>query len=416
MSMIPETTRSTKAVLWVSGLATLALLLLAIRYLTRTRVAVHVAHASYQDIVKTSSTNGKVEPINDFQAHAENSGVVQDIYVKLGEKVKAGQLLLRMDDADARSRLATAEANLQTARSSAADLAHGGTQDERNSNSSQLASARLQLEQDQSSLASLQKLAQTGAASPSEIAAVQHRIQADQNSIASIQQHSTHRYGKDEFAGAQARVKDAQAAVDAAQTAVANVVIRSPIGGSVYSIPVAQYDYVPAGDDLIYVADLTHLRVTAYFDEPEIGNLAAGQPVSIVWEAKPGKVWHGHISVAPTTIITYGTRNVGECLIDVDDAKGDLLPNTNVTVTVTTGEAKHALSVPREAVHVNSNQQTYVFRVEGGRLVETPVTVGLFNLVRAEIRSGLSDGDTVAISSAGTNQDLVNGMDITVVQ
>lgn len=415
MASIPETNRSTKVVLWVSGIAALLLLLFAIRYLTRERLAVRVATVSYQDIVKTSSTNGKVEPIDDFQAHAQASGVVEQIYVTLGEKVKPGQLLLRMDDADARSRLATAESNLENARISQTDIAHGGTQDERNTNSSQLASARLQLQQDQASLTSLEKLAQTGAASPAEIAAAKHRIAADQNSIVSIEQHSTHRYAQTDLAGAQARVKDAQAAVAAAENAVSSVIIRSPLAGSVYSIPVAQYDYVPAGDDLIYVADLTHLRVTAYFDEPEIGNLAVGQPVAIVWEAKPGKVWHGHISVAPTTIITYGTRNVGECLIDVDDAKGDLLPNTNVTVTVTTAEKKHVLSVPREAVHTVGSQ-SYVFRVEGGRLVQTPVQVGLFNLVRAEIRSGLSEGDVVAISSVGVNRDLTNGMSISVAQ
>lgn len=415
MALVPETNRSTKVVLWAGGIVTLLALVFVLKYLTRERVSIRVARASYGDIVKTSSTNGKVEPIDEFQAHAEGPGVVEQIYVKLGEKVKPGQLLLRMNDADARSRLATAESNLQAAKIAESDLASGGTQDERNSNASQLERAQLQLQTDQSALASLQKLAQTGAASPSEIAAAQHRIQADQNSIASIQQHSTMRYGKNDIAGGQAKVNDAQAAVAAAQSAIANVMVRSPIAGSVYSIPVAQYDYVPAGEDLIYVADLTHLRVTAYFDEPEVGNLAAGQPVTIVWEAKPGKVWHGHISVAPTTIITYGTRNVGECLIDVDDAKGDLLPNTNVTVTVTTAERRHVLTVPREAVHTDNNRQ-YVFRVEGHRLVRTPVTVGIFNLVRSEIVSGLSDGDTVALSSVGVSRDLVDGMDVNVAQ
>lgn len=415
MASEPETSRSTKFVLWGAGIAALILLLFAIRYLTRERLSVRVADASYQDIVKTSSTNGKVEPTDEFQAHADASGVVEQIYVSLNQKVKPGQILLRMNDADARSRLATAESNLEAAKISQSDLSKGGTQDERNANASQLSSAQLQLQADQNALTSLQKLGQTGAASPSEIAAAQHKIQADQNSIASIEQHSTNRYGKNDVAGADAKVGDAQAAVTAAQSAVANVEVRTPIAGSVYSIPVSQYDYVPAGDDLIYVADLTKLRVTAYFDEPEIGNLAAGQPVSIVWEAKPGKVWHGHISVAPTTIITYGTRNVGECLIDVDDANGDLLPNTNVTVTVTTAERRHVLTVPREAVHSDNNQQ-YVLRVDGHQLVRTPVSVGIFNLVRAEITSGLSEGDTVALSSVGVNRDLVTGMDVNVVK
>ena len=44
-------------------------------------------------------------------------------------------------------------------------------------------------------------------------------------------------------------------------------------------------------------------------------------------------VWHGHIERTPVTVITYGTRNVGEVLIHIDDADGQLLPDTNVTVT-----------------------------------------------------------------------------------
>ena len=68
--------------------------------------------------------------------------------------------------------------------------------------------------------------------------------------------------------------------------------------------------------------DLNHIQVRAYFDEPEIGELQSGQAVKIVWDAKPNRVWHGHIDRAPTTVTQYGNRNVGECVITVDDARG----------------------------------------------------------------------------------------------
>lgn len=416
MPAYPETNRSTKLILWVSGILALILLVVAIRYLTREKVAIRVGRAEYGDIVKTSSTNGKVVPIDDFQAHSQAPGVVQQIYVNLGDKVRPGQLLMRLDDADARSHLATAESSLAAARNQQADITQGGTQDERNVNASDLSKAQLQLQQDQNNLNALQQLSSKGAASPAEIAASRERIAADQASLNAVQQHSTNRYSKNDLVGAQARISDAQAAVSAAQAAVSNVVIRSPLAGSVYSLPVAQYDYVPAGEDLVYVADLAKLRVLAYFDEPEVGNLAVNQPVKIVWEAKPGRVWRGHVTVAPTTIITYGTRNVGECIIDIDDANGDLLPNTNVTVTVTTAERKHVLTVPREAVHSGSGQQAFVFRVINNKLVQTPVTTGVVNLVRAEIVTGLSDGDTIALTASTAGRELTDGMDVAVAQ
>jgi len=206
------------------------------------------------------------------------------------------------------------------------------------------------------------------------------------------------------------------AGVAAAQSSYDTADVRSKINGTVYYLPVAQYDYVSAGDDLIYVADLNHMRITAYFDEPDIGNLAAGQPVTITWEAKPGKTWHGHITQAPTTVISYLTRFVGECYITVDDANGDLKPNANVNVTVTTAQHLHVLSVPREAMRFDGSQP-YVFRIVDNKLVRTPIKIsgGIVNLNQVEIVGGLSEGDTVALN-ATTNRDLTNGLEVTPAQ
>ena len=416
MASNPETRRASPFVLWGAVFAAVALGLFLLRFLTRERISIHTAQVSYQDLTKTSSTNGKVEPIDEFEAHAQTAGIVEDIYVSPMEKVKPGQLLLRMDDADAKARLASAESALQAAQLAMSDIQHGGTQDERNTYAGDLSRAKIQREQDAASLAALEKLQAQGAASPAEVAAAHQRLAMDDTNLHSIEQHSTQRYGDADRARAQAQLKDAEAAVAAAQSAVAGDDIRSQIAGTVYNIPVSRYDYVPAGDnnDLIYVADLSRLQVTAYFDEPEVGNLADGQPVKITWDAELNKVWHGHITTAPTTIITYGTRNVGECFISVDDPTSDLLPNTNVTVTVTTAQRLHVLSVPREAVHTDSGG-SFVFRVISDKLVRTPVQVGIYNLTREEILSGLSEGDTVALN-ATTNRDLSNGLQVKPVE
>ena len=111
-------------------------------------------------------------------------------------------------------------------------------------------------------------------------------------------------------------------------------------------------------------------RSARYFDEPEIGKLAKGQPVRIVWEAKPGKQWHGHILRVPTTIMSYqGTRNVGECISSVDDNDGDMIPNTNVTVTVTEAQRSNVLTIPREALHSEGGRD-FVYRIVGGAAEE----------------------------------------------
>ena len=408
--------------LWGTALAVILMALYAIRLLTRERVSVVAAQVSYRDLVKSSSTNGKVEPTDDFEAHALVSGQVQQIYVNVGDKVHAGQLLLKMDDADALARLASANSALRAAELAVSDIEHGGTQDERNTYAADENRAKWQLQQDTDALAALQKLQQKGAASQAEIDAVNSRLQLDQNALHSIEMHSTQRYGAADLARAQAELADARAAVAAAQRAYDSVNIRTPIAGTVYYLPVSEYDYVssnPDNNDLIYVADLKHMRITAYFDEPEVGNLADGQPVTIVWEARPGVTWHGHISQVPTTIISYGTRSVGECFIDVDDADGVLQPNANVTITVTTAQHLHVLSIPREALH-DEGSQHYVFRIVHNKLVRTPVQLGtpakpaIVNLTQVEITGGLVEGDTVALN-ATTNRELSDGLEVTTV-
>lgn len=395
-------------------LALVALAVFGIRFVTRDVVEVRAAPVTHQNLVSTVPTNGRVEPIEPFQAHAQVPGVVEKIYVHVGDKVKKGDLLLRMQDADAVSRLATARASLSSAQASLQDLKQGGTQEERLSMEADLTRAQQQKDQAEKSLAALQQLQQKGAASSSEVAAAEQRLQTATASLKNIEQRRTNRYSSTDKSKVQAQVNDARAAVSAAQSTYSNANIRTPIDGTVYSIPVTDYDFVNAGEPLLDVADLKRIQVRAYFDEPEIGKLAVGQAVKILWDAKPDQVWHGHISRAPSTVITYGTRNVGECLITVDDAQEDLLPNTNVTVTVTVSQRFNVLSVPREALHTEGASD-YVYRIVQGKLVRTPVQVGVLNLTRVEIRSGLSEKDVVALN-ATSNRDLSNGLAVKIVE
>ncbi|MDE1176294.1 MAG: efflux RND transporter periplasmic adaptor subunit [Edaphobacter sp.] len=395
-------------------LAVVAIAILAIRVFTREVVEIRAAAVTHQNLVSTVPTNGRVEPISYFQAHAPAPGVVAKLYVQVGDKVKKGDPLVRMEDADASSRVATAHSSLTTAEAAAHDQAQGGSQEERLSLNADLARAQQQKQQDEKNLVALQQLQQKGAASAGEVAAAQQRLDAANASLTSLKLRQTDRYSSTDKGRVQAQVKDARAAVAAAEAGYANANIRAPFAGTVYSIPVSQYDYVPAGEDLMDVADLNRIQVRAYFDEPEIGKLAVGQAVKIVWDAKPNQTWHGHISRAPSTIITYGTRNVGECIITVDDAQEDLLPNTNVTVTVTTSQRFNVLSVPREALHTEGNSD-FVYRVVQGTLVRTPVQVGAQNLSRIEIISGLTEKDTVALN-ATSNRDLSNGLNVKIVE
>lgn len=409
-----ETKRRSLA-LPITVVAVLGILgIFAIHALTRETVEVRVSPVTRENLLSSISTNGKVEPIQQFQAHAPAPGVVKSVFVETGQKVRAGDPLLKLDDADVVSRIASATATLRTAEANASDLQQGGTQEERNSISSELARARLGRDQAAKDLAALQALQGKGAASAAEIAAAQQRLQNAEGALAGAQLRQTQRFSQNDRSKSSAQIAEARQALAAAQLDYTKYNVRAPFAGTVYAIRVTAYDFVPAGEDLLFLADLDQIRVRAYFDEPDIGQLAPGQAVKIIWGARPKQTWHGHIEVAPTTVITYGTRNVGECIITVDDAHGDLLPNTNVTVTVTTSQRFNALSIPREALHTESGSN-FVYRVIGRRLVRTPVQVGVVNLTRVEIAAGLTDKDTVALT-ATSNRDLANGMQVKSVE
>lgn len=396
-------------------LGVILLAIVVVRSFTRDVVEIRAAAVTHQNLVKEVPTNGKVEPINDFRAHAEAPGVISKIYVKVGQKIKSGDLLIQIEDADAVAKLASAKAALSTAQASMHDLQQGGSQDERIALQGDLSRSKTQQQQAESDLTALKQLQQKGAASASEVAAAEQRLQTANSSLQNVEMRSTQRYSSADKRRTEAQVADAQAGVMAAQKSYANANIRSPLSGTVYSIPVSQYDFVQAGEDLVDVADLNKIQIRAYFDEPEIGNLAVGQPVTIVWEGKQDRVWHGHVTRVPTTVIAYGTRSVGECIIAVDDAQEDLLPNTNVTVTVTTQQRFNVLSIPREALHTEASGRDFVYRVVNNKLVVTQVKVGVVNLMRVEIISGLTEKDTVALGATNSNRDLSNGLPVKIV-
>ena len=393
----PKRRKSTRWI-WLSAAIGLVVIFYFVRMATRSRIPIRVASVVRSELKSTVPTNGQVEPQVNYEAHAPFSGLIKALYVHEGQKVSQGTLLLSMDDTDARARLATAVAGLRTAQENYNAIVQGGTQAERLSLSGELSKAQIDRDQAQHDLEALEKLQRTGAASASEVAAAQQRLDADNAILANLQQRKTNNYDAGDLNRVRAALDDAQAGYGAAQQVMNQANVRAPFRGTVYLIPVSKTEYVQQGSLLLQMADLSRMQVRAYFDEPEIGKLHVDQPVTIVWDARPDKTWHGHIARVLATIITYTTRNVGEVLVTIDDADNDLLPNTNVRVTALVANKPNALNIPREALHTESGQ-AYVYRVKGGVLHRTNVITGNLNLSQVEIQSGLKEGDLVALGS-----------------
>lgn len=411
-----KTRRSVGAntIIWAAAIVALIFIFYGVRQITRRRLPLRVASPQIESLVRSSSTNGKVEPISKFAAHAPIASTVRQLYVHAGEHVPKGKLLLQLDDTQAKTALAQATASLRLAEANLQSIQGGGTQQQQLALSSQISTAKINRDHIASQLAAVQKLEAQGAAAPDEVTQLRQQLTVANASLASLERQHAQPYAPADLAQAKAAVSEAESARQSAAQTLDQCNVRSPFAGTVYSLPVARYDYVQPGTTLLAMADLDHMRVRAYFDEPEIGNLKLGDPVTIVWNAKQGVTWHGRITALPSTIITYGTRTVGEVLVSIDSPDDGLLPNTDVTVTVVTNQVQDALTVPLEALHIEDGRN-YVYVVSGDSLKRKQVQVGTRNLTQMQILSGISKNAVVALGTTN-GQPVTEGIPIDIVR
>lgn len=380
----------------------------------RTVIPVRAEEAHRENITNTISTNGKIEPVDNFEAHAAAPAVVKRVLVKPGEKVKAGQLLVQLDDAEARAQAAKALAQLRTAEADTQAVSKGGTHEEVLTTQANLTKARAERDSAQRNLEAVKKLQLNGSASTGEVTEAENRLQRANAELQLLEQRKSGRYSSPEIARVQAQSAEARASYQAAQDLLAKANVTAPRAGTVYSVPVREGAYVSAGDLLVQVADLTRMQVRAFVDEPEIGKLGSNQRVAITWDAVPGRTWEGVVTRVPATVIQRGTRNVGEIVCEVANEDLKLLPNVNVNVLVTTAKADNAITVSREAV-LQSGGRRYVFAIRDGKLRRTDVDTAIANLTRIQIIKGIDEGTRVALGAAN-QAALYEGAPVKVVE
>ena len=374
---------------------------------------VYAAKVERGPIRSLVSTNGKIEPILNFEAHAPIATTVRRLLVKEGEHVRKGQLVLQLDDADIRSQAAKAQAQIKAAQADQSDVKTGGTQEEVLTLNAQLIKARSARDAARRNVNALRRLQKEGAASPAEVRVAEDTLRRAEADLTLAEQKKKDRYSPPEVAKIQSQATEAQAAYDAAQDALLKSNVRAPFDGVVYFLPVKPGAFVQAGDLLLQEADLSRVLVRAYVDEPDIGRLQSGEKVEITWDAVRGRIWTGALSSVPSTVKMHLSRNVGETTCTVDNHDLRLLPNVNVGVTIVAAEHNNVLTLRRDALH-SDDSKTYVYHIVGRHLKRQPVEISLQNLTRVEITSGLAEGEEVALP-AEESKPLFDGAAVKVV-
>ena len=379
-----------------------------------TVVSVRAEKVVRQDIASVISTNGKIEPVRNFEAHAPAPATVRRVLASEGDHVRAGQLLLQLDDAEARSLAAKALAQLRAAEADLHAVQAGGTHEELLTIRAEQTKAQIERDDARRNLESVQRRQRNGAASPAEVVAAQERLNKAEADLQLLQAKLTGRFSSPEIAKVAASADQARAAYAAAQDLLKNSNIRAPFAGTVYQIPVKPGSYVNGGELLVQVANLEKVQVRAFVDEPEIGRLAKGQKVELKWDATPGRLWTGALSRVPTVVTMVGTRTVGEITCEIDNSDSKLLPNVNVNVSILTARHPGALTVSRESVH-DLEGKRYVYKIVEEKIQAQEVQTGISSLTRVEITSGISEGAQIALG-AMNSQPLRSGTEVRVVE
>src|SRR3954462_14130943 len=400
-------------IVWTLGI--IAGVIVLASFMSRDEVVpVRTAKVQRTTIRSVISTNGKVEPVENFEAHAPIGTSVKRVLVKEGDHVKKGQLLVQLNDAEARNQAAKAMSQVKSTEADIAAVQTGGTHEEVLPLQAQMVKARSDRDAAQRNLEAVQRLQQKGAATPGEVKAAQSQLDTANADLKLLEQKQQSRYSQPEVARVDAQKGEAQTAFSAAENVLSQLNIRAPFAGSVYALPVREGNYLNPGDLILQEADLSKVLVRAFVDEPDVGRLSPGQKIEITWDAISGRTWTGSITAVPSAVKLHGTRNVGETTSTVDNQDLKLLPNINVGVTIVTTEDQNALSVPREAVRQEEGK-TYVYQVVGDALQRRDVQTSIANLTQVEVTSGITEDAIVAIASTNNSKPLRPGLSVKAV-
>ena len=400
---------------------TLALILLALGILVfvlaarggRDRpVTVSTTRAMRHNLSSWIATNGKVEPIDPHIIQSQLTTFIETVAVKEGQTVSHGQVLVTLDGKDLRTDLAHMKEQLVAAEDERKIADAGGAPEELAQLDSDLVKTNAEIDRLRRERDSLERLYSRQAATRQEVEQAKtalDKAETDKRLIQEKRSAITQR-SKPQAERAALRIEEARNSIRSLEEKLRAAQVTAPAGGTVFSLAARAGTYVHTGDLLAELADLRHLRVRVFVDEPELGSLNEGQAVEITWEALPGRTWTGQVERLPKTIVARGSRNVGEVLCSVNNEKAELLPNTDVDVRIRTGQRENSVAISRSAVRSEGNGH-YVFVVEQGRLRKHEVKVGISNATDFEILSGITEKDTVALAGASELQD---GMAVTV--
>ncbi len=336
-------------------LSVLALVLVTFRVLAVGKAASHgaddarpplvpAARVSRGDVSQIVVLTGTIRAKNAVEVHPELPGRIESVHARVGDRVRAGQVLAVVGHDEIAWQAKAARA--------AVDLAKAG-----------LEGARLEHVR-------TQELHAGGAAPQAQLDGARVRL-----------------------ALAEAQLAQAEAAAGLAEEQVKNARIESPIAGIVTRRGVDVGAQVGPQTAAFSVEDVSELKLESAVDAADWARLALGARAEVVTDARPGEVFHGQVRVLSPSLDPASRRALVE--VAIEDGAGKLLPGTFARATVEAARVEGALVLPREAL-VEAAGGVVVWRLAGGKAAAVRPRLGAGDESRVVVLEGLAEGDLVA--------------------
>ena len=326
------------------------------------------------------------------------AGKVVAVGVDLGSYVKRGQMLVRLDDVDAKLRVQQAQAQLEQAKAALrqaeekAGIRAGQSFDP--NKVPEVANARVALELAEKNLRRAEKLIESGDVSRSSYD--QQKAQRDQLKEAYESALSLARQNFAAVATARANVANAESQLGLAQRGLSYSLVYSPIDGYVAERNADLGEYVSPSTKVATIVRINPLRVRIDIPEQAIPAVNVGQSVSVTTSAWPDRNFSGRIArISPNVTPTSRTLTVEA---EIENGSGALKPGQFATVRILQSRAQPAVLVPSRAVRTESGVSR-VFVIKDGRAQERLVQLGQTEGDLVEIKSGVTADELVATSN-----------------
>lgn len=362
-----------------------------------------------RDLVARIAATGKVVPVQTVNISPKRAGLLAELYVEQGDRVKAGQIIARMDNRDEQAQLAQAQANLADAIARRDRVVAGNRAEEIAQAEAQVRAAATRAQLAQERLKRNEFLAAEGAIprdTLDELKANRDSAIASLNEAQKRLQLLQRGSRSEEIRQAEAAVAAAQAQVKAARAALEDTVIRAPFTGIItqkyanpgaFVTPTTTASATTSATSTSIVAIAEGLEILAEVPEVDIGQVLVGQPVEIRADAYPGETFEGRVRlVAPEAVVE---QNVTFFQVRVSLVTGleKLRSGMNVDLDFLGQKINNALLVPTVAIAVERGQTGVYVVGEDNRPKFRPVTIGSSWQDQTQIISGVSVGERVFI-------------------